>query len=517
MKRRAPLPSVIPLSFAAFATLIPVGQALAQPAPPPAPAAPQAPPKPAQPAVEVKATPDLLAAGLAPKPGGLTPEDAGKAAVKSKASVRAKQAELKAAAAKVDQAFVGYFPRLTLTATYTRLSEIKQGSLGGALVGAANEGPLQVVNGAVVDSKGTPVGAAAFSFPVLLNSYSFVATLLVPVSDYVLRISQGYASAHHAEKGKRLEVEAETLLVANDAKVTYYNWVKAKGQVIVAKEAVEQAKAHVADAQKAFAVGLVAKGDVLRLEAQVAAAQQLEAEATAFFSIATEQLRIVTGIPADKSIEIGSDVMHDSATPPAESLQTLQDEALKRRLEIRALDETVLSLKAAENIARAGYLPRLDAIANATYANPNPRFVPQANRFDFTWDASLRLSWSINDTFSTLGAVSEAKARTATVAEQKAILRDGLRLEVASAYADMLKAAPTIEAAERGLAAAEESLRVRRELFRNGKSTSVELVDAETEVTRARLRRLDARVGLLVAKSKLDHAVGRDVPPRPVE
>ena len=73
------------------------------------------------------------------------------------------------------------------------------------------------------------------------------------------------------------------------------------------------------------------------------------------------------------------------------------------------------------------------------------------------------------------------------------------------------KAAASIEAAERGLASAEEALRVRRELFRNGKATSVDLVDAETAVTRARLQRIDAHVGLLVAQTRLDHATGRDV------
>jgi outer membrane protein TolC len=98
------------------------------------------------------------------------------------------------------------------------------------------------------------------------------------------------------------------------------------------------------------------------------------------------------------------------------------------------------------------------------------------------------------------------------IAEQKAALMEGLRMEVASALADLQKARASIEAAERGLAAAEESLRVRQLLFRTGRATSLDLVDAETEATRARLRRIDAHVGLLVAQTRLGHATGRDVP-----
>ncbi|APR77226.1 outer membrane efflux protein [Minicystis rosea] len=485
----------------------------AQQPPPPAPSSASLPPQ----------TPDPIAAALAPRAGGLTAEEAGKLAAKTKPNVRAKQEDLKVAAAKVDQALVGFFPRVSLTASYTRLSPVPGFGLGGgALVGAANAGPISAncdANGActVVDSKGSPLAAQSVSFPVPLNSYSFQASLVVPVSDYVFRLSQSYASASHNEKAARLTAEAEALQAAVDGKVAYFNWVRARGSAVVASEAVEQAKAHVDDAKKSFSVGLASKADVLRIEAQLAAAQQSLAESQAFASIAEEQLRTVIGVPPDKHLEIGSDVMHEAASAPSETLQGLQDQALQRRLEIRSLDETVYSLKEVESLTKAGYLPRIDAFADAALSNPNQRVFPQTNKFYGTWDVGVRLSWTLNDTFTTIGAAAEAKARKNSVIEQKGALRDGLRIEVASAYADAAKAPPTIEAADRGLVAAEESLRVRRELFRNGKATSSELVDAEAELTRARLRRLDAHIGLLVARAKLDHASGRDVPARPAE
>ena len=209
--------------------------------------------------------------------------------------------------------------------------------------------------------------------------------------------------------------------------------------------------------------------------------------------------------------------MNAPATPPAESLQVLQEQALSHRLEIRALDEAVISLRKAKSVTDAGYAPRIDAFADATYANPNQRIFPAVQAWNGTWDAGIRLSWTLNDTFTTIGASAEMKARVASLVEQRAALVDGLRIEVASAYADAVKAPTAIEAADRGMVSAEESLRVRRELFRNGRATSSELVDAEAELTQARLRRLDAHVGVLVARARLDHATGRDAPVRPVE
>lgn len=511
-RNRTILSRAIAASAVLSAAFVPAS-AGAQAPPPPPPAAP-----PAQAQALPAPSPDPLAAALAPRAGGLTAEEVGKTVAKTKHSVRAKQEDLKAAAAKVDQALVNFFPRVSLSATVTRLSEVKGFSLGGgAIVGAANAGAIGAQCNAsgtctVVDSKGVPIAAQQVSFPVPLNSYNLTASVAVPVSDYVLRIAQGYSAASHSEKAARLSAEAEALQAAADGKIAYFNWVRAKGGVVVAAEAVEQARAHVDDAKKAFAVGLASKADVLRIEAQLAAAQQSHAEAQAFASVAEEQLRTLLDTPPDRALSIGSDVMGETASPPAATLQAMQEQALSRRMEIRALDETIYSLKRVESVTRAGYAPRIDAFADATYANPNQRVFPQQQAWSGTWDVGVRLSWTLNDTFTTLGAAAEAKARTASVTEQKGALRDGLRLEVASAYADAVKAAPTIEAADRGVVAAEESLRVRRELFRNGKATSSELVDAEAELTRARLRKLDAHVGMLVAKAKLDHATGRDVP-----
>ena len=465
--------------------------------------------------------PDPLAAALAPHPGGLTPDEVARAAVLAQASLRVKQAELQAAAARVDQALVNYFPRVTLTASYTRLSEVENSlGSGAALVFANNPGGLVVgpcPPGApvgvqcVVDSQGQPAGAAPLDFPVLNNSYSLVANLTVPISDYVLRLSQNYAAQSRAESAKKLEVAAQALQIGADAKIAFYNWVRAKGQAIVAHEAVEQAKAHLADARRTFDVGLISRADVLRLESQVASAEQVETEANAFLEVADEQLRTSMALPAGKPMEIGIDVMGAPSAPPAGTLQALQQEAFSKRLEIRALDETVFSLKETESVLRAGYYPRLDAFANLNYSNPNPRIFPAQDKFEMTWDAGLRLTWTINDTFTAMGATAEARARTLAVEEQKSVLRSGLRVEVASAYADVRKAAGNIEASERQLAASEESMRVRSELFRAGRATSVDLVDAETEVTRARLKQIDARVGLLVAQMRLEHSTGRDV------
>jgi outer membrane protein TolC len=121
-----------------------------------------------------------------------------------------------------------------------------------------------------------------------------------------------------------------------------------------------------------------------------------------------------------------------------------------------------------------------------------------------------QITWTLNDIGNGVTSGRQVDAHRAQVEAQKGQLTDGLRNEVSQAEQALEDAEVAIEAGTRQLAAAEESYRVRRSLFQNGRAISVELSDAETELTRASLDIVNARVELRVARARLLHAIGRD-------
>jgi outer membrane protein len=379
----------------ATSTLLFVVPAAADEPKEPLPAAPVA----AAPAAP--AAPDRIAEALAPQPGGLTPDEVGRLILRAKPSLRVKEAELREAAAKVDSALLNFIPRVTGTATYTRLSEVQnslgtqtvfgtiQGTTftpgiptGGLVSSACPEVPLpntqcvRVISETGQQSNLLAATQVPFNFPVLLNSYSFQAQLAVPVSDYLLRISQAYAAASHARDAKKIELKAAELQASADAKVSFFNWVTAKGASVVATEALATVDAHLVDIKRIVDAGLASRADLLRLEAQKASAEQFKVNADAFTELAEQSMRVTLGIPADKPISIGVDVLHQVPSPTSMTLVALQDEALSKRLELRQLVESERAMGSLVSIARAQYLPRVDAFANATVANPNQRIFP---------------------------------------------------------------------------------------------------------------------------------------------
>jgi outer membrane protein len=184
---------------------------------------------------------------------------------------------------------------------------------------------------------------------------------------------------------------------------------------------------------------------------------------------------------------------------------------MDKRLEVRALDETAWSLKDQAKNTRGAYYPKLDAFGDLLYANPNSRIFPQEPVFRGTWDVGLQVTWAPNDLGVASAQSKTLEARAASTEAQKAVLVDALRVEVMQQWQAYREAEASIATTARGLAAAEESYRVRKELFSRGRATSVELTDAEIDLTRARLEAINARLDVRIGRVRLLHALGRDL------
>lgn len=440
---------------------------------------------------------------------GLTSDEVAKRSVANSKQLLAKQREVAAASSAIDKAQSGYLPRFTAQARYTRLSAIDMPQLSlfgdAALVfapGDAAPGEVQVDQ----LSSGT---IPSFAFPVFLNQYALTATLEIPLSDYVLRVSNTIDAATQNRAVKTLNAKAVRLSVARDARVAYYEWVRAQGTDIVAAQGLEQAKGHLKDAEAAFDVGVLSRADVLRAQSQVKASELFKQRTQSAAYLAGHRLSVMMGETTPTVYEIGENVL----VLPEEVTMTEEEgvrEAERQRVELQSLEVAQQALASQTKALRVGNYPRLDASGRALYANPNERYFPGDGKFHGTWDVSVMLSWTPTDLWNLDASESELHGQAQVLAAQRQELSEGLRLEVANALTNVKTARFAVGAVQEQIQAAEEGYRTRGELFRAGRSTSVELIDAETELTRARLELVNAFVDLRIAETQLAHALGRD-------
>ncbi len=488
--------------------------ARAQERPAQQPAAP-----PAAPATMDEGTPIRVPSELVEvHPGGLTAGEAGARAAATSWNAKASEASLRSAAARVDQAWASFLPRLSGVGKYTRLSSFTPPSI--PLIPTtdvpAGVTPALVVTtdpARTIDPKDTiavGLGAAGISFPLVLDNWLLQATITVPISDYFLSIDQKYTAATQSRDAARWDVVAQRAASLSNGEIAYYTWLRARGAVIVAVQALNDQKTHLRDARNQFDVGNASKADVLRAETALSSADLALEQATNLADLTEKQLRVAMHLPDEQGMLPGED-LETELSPFQGNLHQMTLEALSTRAEIKSADANAVSAHEQAAAARAGRYPVLSAFADGIYANPNPRVFPQTPSWFATWDAGAQVTWSPNDILVANGATNDFEARVATIEANKSNTRDGIEVEVTQDWQGVRQADFAIQASTRELSSATEAYRVARELFNNGRGTSTTLTDAETDLTRARLDLLNAKADARIARIRLDHALGRDV------
>jgi outer membrane protein TolC len=415
--------------------------------------------------------------------GGLTADSAAARARVASPAVWRKVAELETAIANVDAAKLARVPVVTTKLSYTRLSSIDSANIA---------------------------ALGNITFPSLLDNYTAQTQVVVPLSDYVLRHPGSIKAARLGADAARTNKLASELGAANAARHAYYEWIRARLQLAISRRQLAQVHTNLAQVQAIVAIGRLPRADLLRIESQEAEIEQLVDKLSTVAELREEMLRVQIGARPDEPLAIGEDIRTAIIVPPSATLDDLSGLAVAQRLDFRALSLGIEANEQRRLAERANALPKLSAFATSDYSNPSQRVFPQTDKFTWTWSAGVQLTWSLNDTLVSHTTQHRLAAEANELRVDREQLSRDTRIAVSSAQHDIANAQRALESTRKGLVAAEEGYRVRRALLDAQRVTAVELVDAETELTRARISALDARIDLRIAIAELDHALGND-------
>ncbi len=451
---------------------------------------------------------------------GLTADEVARAAVASAPGLAQGRAQLAQARSGAAQAYLAFFPRLDLTARYTRLSPVTQGTLGGGSVGPDEEQALRDLIANVADPSSqalfsvnleSQLALANFSFPVLLDSFSIGGELQYPVSDVFFQVLPAYEGAERAVDAQEAQLQATASGVSQQAREAFYNYARARAATAVAESTVRTIEAQERVVQSAVDAGVTARIDVMRLRAQLAAGRVAVERARGGMATAAEAVRVFMHIDARTEILVAEDLL--AALPEIEGTrEELIDRAYGDRPEARAIAHLLRARDRQIEAAEGSRYPHLVLDGQLSFDNPNQRLFPAQSRFVENWTLSVILAWSPNDLFA-----GEERARAARAAREESEtqldqLHDGIRIQVTQAYETYRASRLALDAAHFGVEAAEEGVRVRTEQFRAGAGLITELMAATADLARAQLDLVSAAIDARIAYSQLVRAIGADGP-----
>lgn len=340
-----------------------------------------------------------------------------------------------------------------------------------------------------------------FTFPQLLDAYSGRASLSVPISDAFLSLASAARAAGHAADAAALEVTVSRAQVAFDARVAYLDWWS---RTLAARNAVEllhAAEQNALDQRRRERAGTVARNDVLpfetaldsaRIDLETARGEQARAEAAlrAFVPDLRDRALAVPERIAERAPASSTDV------PPR----------------LAALEQQARAAEAQAESASRARLPSLSFYGNADVAAPNPRVFTASKLVAVpSWEVGVQLEWSLSQLTAGSAKTTQARAEHAAALARMTDARRKLDAERTSARAMLTAATARAERAMERITHATALAQARRGENEAGTALPLDVIVAETDLTRARNEWVDAQVARALAVAQLDFLEGRSL------
>mgnify|MGYP006294653015 CR=1 FL=1 len=283
----------------------------------------------------------------------------------------------------------------------------------------------------------------------------------------------------------------------------YTGAVLAERHLQVAKQALETATAHVKLVRDLFEGGMVVESDLLQSQVRESEVQEMLARAESQRATALAGLNMAMGLPQGQPVSLPESIELNERAPDA-PLDALVEEALRRRPDLGAADARLRAAQSMIRSAKAGARPEIGV--QGSYEANAETFIGADGT---NWSVMVAAKLPLFDGFETRSRVRAARAGVDAAREQRAQLSQAVELQVRRAYHDLEAAHKRLDQARRAVELARESLRIVEDRYKEGLTTMVELLDAETSLTRARTRRVAARRDVLTSQATLDLALGR--------
>ncbi len=259
----------------------------------------------------------------------------------------------------------------------------------------------------------------------------------------------------------------------------YFDLEQAQARVAIAEQAVRASQELVRLSRERESLGVGLKVDVVRAEARLAQDEGLLFQAQKEFRDASVKLALTLKVdPSVTLFPLEPAVKQLTVIPSATPLDDLPNRAAVQRPEVR---ELALRAEAAEDQHTALWWKALGPkVVGTVEESAIGRSFDLGNRHIY----GGFIGWTLSP--SSIGEIQAARARADQTKVQAERILESVKAEVIQAREAVLTAQEQIEAAHRGVQAAEASLTLSQVRLEGGVGLTLEVLEAQTTLTATR-------------------------------
>lgn len=428
----------------------------------------------------------LFAGSLFAQERVLTLKESLEIGLKNSKDLKISQSKINYSDAKLSEINSQFLPQFKLFGNYTRLSD--------------NIPAFEVA----VPFSPNPI---KISEP-LYNNYTFKLGFTQPLFTGFKLLSSRSAAKYNLQASES-DYSKEQNEAAFNIYNAYWNYYKAEEVRNVIAQTLQQIESHLKDTRNFYDQGLVSNNDLLKLEVQYSNTQLMLIEAENNLKIARIAFNKALGIELDSQTKVSA--AEKSLDNVNYDLSEILNEALNNRQELKSLAYKVEAGKEGITAAQSSLFPSIYLTGNYYYSNPNPRFLPAKDEFNYNWDVGVTLSWDIWNWGLTSSQVSQAEETKIQLETGYDQVKENIQLEVHSNFLNLLKTEEKVKVNKIALEQASENYRITAEKYNLQLATSTDIIDAETLKLQAETNLKTAEVDYQIAKVRLEKSIGRKV------
>ena len=298
------------------------------------------------------------------------------------------------------------------------------------------------------------------------------------------------------------QTKNDIILAVHEA---YYNLLKTRKFEEVARQSLEERKAHLKDSRAFYKAGLIPKNDMLQSEVQLAGAEIELLRALNLSTMALARLNTLLRRPVETQIEV-EDVLEYE--PSDISWEQAFQQAKKYRPELKQSEIAIEQADKNITLTRAPYLPAVSVSANYLKQGDNPVAQDYPLGPSEVKTALATLEWRFWAWGQSKDEIAAARYNMKKAQESQTELLDNIILQVREAYVDTLEAEYNIGVTEKAIEFAEEDFRINQSRYQAQLSTTTNVLDAQTRLTRARIEYYNALYNYRISLMRLAWSTG---------
>ncbi len=301
---------------------------------------------------------------------------------------------------------------------------------------------------------------------------------------------------------QRLEAEQE---VIKQVKVGYFQVLLAQKYKKVAEVEVKNLMAHLKDAQALYDAGVIPRNDLLKSKVALANAKQDLVSAENKVQIAVSAFNILLNRDVGQKADL-KDVLCYHPFPVR--LNKLYEIGISSRPEIKELETQLAQIDAEAKMAKSQYYPQLALVGKYERIGNHPNVNGNGYQIPDNFYLTLQAKWTFFEWGRTKAQVERLLWQKRALVKLLKWTKSQVKLQIKQAYLNLKEAEQNIETARVSVEQAKENYRITNVQYKNQVTTSTEVLDAQTLLTRAQNNYYTALYKYNVAIAELERAIG---------